>query len=354
MNQTTYRRIVSGQDKRLGASLLRLALSVFSLLYGCLIRCRNWFYDRGILPSVKVDVPAICIGNITTGGTGKTPLVIWLCNYLQQKGLKCAILTRGYKTEPGQMSDEPALLAKACGNTPVIVNSDRVAGAKKAIQEHNAEILIMDDGFQHRRLRRNMDILAVDATCPFGYGKMLPAGLLREPLTSLSRAQTTIITRADQADASQISSIEQTLRKYAPEAGIAQTTHQHTHATGLNETAIDLETLRNKKVFAFCGIGNPEAFFESLSKSGLAVVGQQTFDDHHTYTKADMDSVAAEARKSGANVVLCTEKDWSKCEALISDENEPVFASLAMKLDFIAGFDTIARQLETLLNTKGN
>lgn len=350
MNQTTYRRIVSGQDTSFGAGLLRPALSVFSLLYRCLIRCRNRFYDRELLSSATVDVPVICVGNITTGGTGKTPLVIWLCNFLREKGCQCAILTRGYKTEPGQMSDEPALLAKACGNTPVIVNSDRVAGAKKAIQEHHAQILIMDDGFQHRRLRRDMDILAVDATCPFGYGKMLPAGLLREPLTSLNRAQAAIITRADQANAAQISAIVQTLQRYAPETVIAQTTHKHTHATGSNGATFDLETLRCKKIFAFCGIGNPEAFFESLTQSGLTVVGQRAFDDHHAYTKAGIESVAAEARQSGADVVLCTDKDWSKCESFLSDKNTPVFASLAMKLDFIAGFDTITQQLETLVS----
>lgn len=353
MKQETYRRIVSGKDQRVLARMFRILLAAAGLLYGLIVSVRNRLYDKGLLNSTSVDVPVICIGNITTGGTGKTPLVIWLCNYLTSKGIKCAILTRGYKTEPGQMSDEPALLENACECVRVVVNSDRVEGAREAIEKHGAQVLIMDDGFQHRRLTRDMDILAIDATCPFGYGHLLPAGLLREPIRSLARAAAMILTRTDQVDAEQIHSIEQTIQEFAPAATIAKTSHKHTHATGPNNRTIDLETLRNKKVYAFCGIGNPEAFFESLSQSGLHVAETRTFDDHHAYSKADIESILERSQHCNAEVILCTQKDWIKCEPLLPKENESAFASLAMELDFIAGYDIITQQLDTLLKTKG-
>ncbi len=353
MDQTTYRRIVSGQNQSIAAGLLRILLWLVALFYGCVMRCRNWCYDVGLLGSISVDIPVICIGNITTGGTGKTPLVIWLCRYLQEKGLRCAILTRGYKTEGETLSDEPALLADACNGTPVIINSDRVAGAKKAIETHQPDVLIMDDGFQHRRLRRDMDILAIDATCPFGYGHILPAGLLREPMGSLRRASAMIITRSDQVDDGYIRRIEQTIERIAPEATIAKSIHRQTHAITSGKQTMDMEMLRSKTIYAFCGIGNPQAFFDSLSQSGLKVSGTQVFDDHHVYTEADIRPIIEQAGDRGADTILCTQKDWSKCECLVPEGNEPVFASMAMELDFISGFDTMTQQLETLLQSKG-
>jgi tetraacyldisaccharide 4'-kinase len=153
LNQNAFREIVSGKDQRAAACLLRPALRVLSWGWQAVIRLRNAGYDSGLLGTQAADVPVISVGNITTGGTGKTPLVAWLCNLLHARGVRCAILTRGYKTKPGHVTDEPAMLGKAC-RAPVVVNHDRVAGAKKAVAEHKAAALVMDDGFQHRRLRR--------------------------------------------------------------------------------------------------------------------------------------------------------------------------------------------------------
>jgi len=349
LKQETYRQIVSGSNQSTKAGMLRVLFHALGLLYGLVISIRNRLYDWGILKSFSVDVPVICIGNLTAGGTGKTPLVIWLCHYLNDKGLNCAILTRGYKTTAGQMTDEPALLAKACGNVAVVVNSDRIAGARKAIEQHKAQVLILDDGFQHRRLMRDMDIVAVDATCPFGYGHILPAGLLRESPKSLKRASMVIITRSNQIDPQKVQSIEEEIHGFNPDLPIAKTVHQLKYAATLKNEKIPLEKLTHKSVYAFCGIGNPEAFFLSLRQARLNIVETQIFDDHHTYTQEDMTAVYEQARECGAKIVLCTQKDWVKSALLAKETDDFVFGYLAMELDFVDGFDKISRQLDKVL-----
>ena len=354
MKQETYRRIVSGNDQSTKAGMLRALLRAASLVYALVVSVRNRLYDWGVLKSYSVDVPVICVGNITAGGTGKTPLVIWLCNYLASRGLKCAILTRGYKTRNGEMTDEPALLTKACGDVPVIVNSDRVAGARKAIAQHQPDILILDDGFQHRRLNRELDIVAIDATCPFGYGHILPAGLLRESPQALKRAAAVVVTRTNQVNAQEVKAVEKQVRDMAPDVPIAKTIHRLKHAQTLKNETIALDALVGKPVFAFCGIGNPAAFFSSLEQNRLNLVGTRIFDDHHAYTPDDMKTIFEKARRFGAKIVLCTQKDWVKSALLAPKADDIVFASLAMELDFLEGFDKISQLLDNLAGTVSN
>ncbi|MEN8128020.1 MAG: tetraacyldisaccharide 4'-kinase [Planctomycetota bacterium] len=348
MNHDTYRKIVSGQDHRPWIGVLRVLLGAVSVIYGLVMRGRNLLFTIGILRSHRAGVPVVSIGNITTGGTGKTPLVIWLCGYLRNKGLHSSILTRGYKTQPDQITDEPALLARACPDTDVIVNPNRLAGAQKAISSHQAQALVLDDGFQHRRLKRDLDIVAVDATCPFGYGRVLPAGLLREPKGGLSRADAVIITRFDQADAKQMRQLEQDIQRIVPDIPIAKAAHKHTGAVTFQNEKLDIEELRSKKIFAFCGIGNPNAFFRCLEQCGLSLAGTQIFDDHHAYTRDEMKQILEQARSCGAEVILCTQKDWVK-SALLSPENENVVSAyLTMELDFLDGLDKITSLIDNL------
>jgi tetraacyldisaccharide 4'-kinase len=311
---------------------------------------RNLGYRWSILRSHAVEVPVISIGNITAGGTGKTPLVIWLCNYLQGKGIRCSVLTRGYKTQAGDISDEPALLAKSCNGTSVVINPNRLAGAYKAVSVHQAQAIVMDDGFQHRKLWRDLDIAVVDATCPFGYGRVLPAGLLREPISGLSRASAVVMTRADQVSEDELDAIEQQIRLYAPAIPIAKTAHKLSHAVSYPNHVIPFEDLRNRKVYAFCGIGNPEAFFDSLTRNNIDLCGTRTFDDHHTYTPADLEQIFADAKARGATTILCTQKDWIKNALLAPSRGGVVFAYLAMELDFLEGVDKITGLIDLLLD----
>jgi tetraacyldisaccharide 4'-kinase len=173
--EQNYRRIISGQSSSFGTGILRFLLAIAAIGYSLVVRLRNFLYSKGLLKVHNVDAAVICIGNITVGGTGKTPLVIWLCNLISQN-YKRAILSRGYKARAQQskeFKDEISILAESCPEAGVIVNPDRVAGAAEAIDKYAAKVLIMDDGFQHRRLVRDLDIIAIDATQPFGYGKLL-------------------------------------------------------------------------------------------------------------------------------------------------------------------------------------
>jgi tetraacyldisaccharide 4'-kinase len=309
-------------------------------------------YDRGWLSTYDVSKPVISVGNITTGGTGKTPLVAWLCNYLHDRGIRCAILTRGYKTRAGETSDEPALLGKACPGTAVVVNHNRAVGARKALEQHGAQALVLDDGFQHRRQRRDVDIVAVDATCPFGYGRMLPAGLLREPVTGLNRASAVVITRFDQASEEQVSRLVRTIRRHAPTAIIAKAVHKHTHAVTFANRTIPIEELRERQVYAFSGIGNPAAFYNCLAQHGIKVVGIKTFNDHHRYTDSDMKALFWEAAMHGADMLLCTQKDWVK-SALLAPDSRPTLAYMAMELEFVEGLEELTAVIDkTIENSK--
>jgi tetraacyldisaccharide 4'-kinase len=346
LNQTAYRNIISGQNQRPAATVMRGLLAGMSLPYSAAVRIRNALYNCGILRTHKVHIPVISIGNLTTGGTGKTPLVIWLCKYLCQRGLRCAVLTRGYKTPVGELSDEPAVLAKNCPGIQVIVDPDRVHGAKTAIDRYSSEALVLDDGFQHRRLARDLNIVAVDATCPFGYEKLLPAGLLREPLEELKRADAVVITRFDLADSEQILNIEKFIHQIAGDIPIARAIHRHTHAVTLTGQTIPPEQLRQQKLFVYCGIGNPQAFVNCLTQDQMTVVGTKFFNDHHVYTLKDVRAIAAQAHQCGADMAICTQKDWVKTAAFCRQADEIDFGALVMELEFISNADIIRQQVD--------
>ena len=171
---------------------------------------------------------------------------------------------------------------------PVIVNPDRIIGAKEAIEKFGAEVLILDDGFQHRRLFRNLDIVTIDATSPFGFGKLLPAGLLREPTGSLKRADAVVITHSDLIGQSELDQLQQTLQKINPRMLIVKAMHQPTKIQYFDGRQQSTEYLKGRKVFAFCGIGNPSSFLQSLEKLGAVLAGSEIYDDHYHYTEDDI------------------------------------------------------------------
>ena len=363
MNQETYHKLISGENSGAGAVVLRLFLQIAAAGYAATVGLRNFLYSSGWLKTHRVDATVFSIGNITVGGTGKTPLVVWLCKFLHQKEIQCAILTRGYKTRTegrgtrdegrGTRIDEPAILVQSCPQAKVVVNPDRVAGATEAITGFGAKVLIMDDGFQHRRLHRDIDIVTIDATCPFGYGRMLPAGLLREPITSLKRADAVIITRCDQIHEAKLSKLEEKLQWVNPDMIIARSIHRPVCAKLADGKEISIEQLKGRSVFAFCGIGNPQSFLGTIKNIGAEPVGSKIYDDHYHYTDDDISDICAQAIQLGANLMLTTQKDWSR----LPIENrkskiEMPLAYLAIELKFISGEDKITGLIEEILAGK--
>ncbi len=354
MDQNSYRNLIAETDGGFTSRLLRYLLRLTSVVYRMAMGLRNFCYDRGWLKSYRMPVPVISVGNITTGGTGKTPLVIWICELLSKRSVRCAILTRGYKTDNEKFSDEPAILARACPQAKVIVDADRVSAAAKAISEFDAGILVMDDGFQHRRLRRDLDIIAIDATCPFGYGRVLPAGLLRESKNAIKRAHAVVITRYDQATPDDIGKLEETIDRIAPGITIAKAIHQHPNACLPKDRILTLEELREKRIFAFCGVGNPNAFLNRLNEFGLDVLGSKVYNDHHNYNLQDVEDIYKEARELEADLILSTQKDWVKTTLLSQKNDDILFAYLALELEFIAGADKIEALVDRIIRSDGS
>jgi len=348
-DQDQFKAILSGRRRGARARIARFLLHVSSLGYELIVRARNGLYDRRVLRAHHAGVPVICIGNLTTGGTGKTPLVVWLCRHVREKGLGCAILTRGYKTQKGEMSDEPALLAAQCPNVPVVVNPDRMAGAAEAINHHGAQVLVMDDGFQHRRLARDLDIIAIDATNPFGYGRVLPAGLLREPITGLERAHAAVLTRCDQVSDATLAEIEDRIREVNRNLVVVRSNHSPVAIRTASETEIPLDQMQGERVFAFCGIGNPQAFFRTLSNLGADIVGTGVFDDHYRYTAQDMQTIREQARSRKADLALTTQKDWTKITQTEIPGPPPLLAYLAIDLKITAGGESLTALIDRVL-----
>jgi tetraacyldisaccharide 4'-kinase len=352
LNHDAFRRLISGERTGFSAALSRSLLAAAATGYSSVISLRNSLYSKGWARTHAVDVPVISVGNITAGGTGKTPLVIWLYRLLQKKNIRCAILTRGYKTLRDRLSDEPAVLTKSCPHAKVIVNPDRLTAASHAINKFNAQLLIMDDGFQHRRLARDLDIVTVDATQPFGYGKVLPAGLLREPPTALNRADAVVITRADQLLEYKLNQLENKLRSLNPDMVIPRAIHNPICAISIGRKEISIEQLKARKIFAFCGIANPNAFLSTIKKCGLNLVGSKTYNDHYHYAAEDIAAIYAQARYCKADLVLSTQKDWTKTALLAPVEDDLTFAYLAVELKFLAGEGEFIRLIEKTIQGK--
>ena len=356
MNQDAYRKLVSGERSGPGALLLRFVLGIVAQVYRVIICLRNFLYSKGWLRVHRANAVVISIGNITTGGTGKTPLVIRLCRQLisdsqfQLSNSQCAILTRGYKTNQNYQN-EPAILAESCPGVQVVVNPDRVAGAAEAVSRFGVKVLIMDDGFQHRRLGRDLDIVTIDSTVPFGYGKLLPAGLLREPVDSLKRADAAIITRCDRVAEAELTQLEGKLRQINPEMVVARSVHAPVCAKSMDNREISFEELKGEKIFAFCGIGNPDAFLNTVKTLGAELVGSKVFDDHYHYTDECLADIDEQARRLNAELILTTQKDWfSFPSSAMSDASEDVdFAYLAIELRFISGEDEITELIKNAL-----
>ena len=370
MDETAFKALISGERRGLLSAAARCGLACLSPFYRFAVALRNGALDLGLKRTHRAAVPVVSIGNITTGGTGKTPLVAFVANWIRERDLRPAILSRGYRSLDDQASggrepagngdrtnreadgsrspanDEKLVLDKLCPGVPHVQNPDRVAGAKRAVEEHGAQVLVLDDGFQHRRLARDLDIVLIDSTNPFGYGRLLPRGLLREPLSALKRADCIVLTRVDLVSDEAAANITATIRKYARECPIVETAFRPSGLIGGSDRArpVGFEALHNENVVAFCGIGNPEAFRQSLAVCNLAAF--KAYPDHHHYTSDDIENVTRLARDHNAAAIVTTLKDLVKIDR---DDlaSIPLYA-IATQLEIETGEMAFAGLLEGL------
>lgn len=313
-------------------------LSLFSSIYGRIASLRNYLYDKGIFETFDLGARTISVGNITTGGTGKTPLVAYIARILAERGERVCILTRGYGrknprsrvlvsdgekvlADATASGDEPFELAhKLLGKAIVIADADRVAAAEGAKRKFGVTAFVLDDGFQHRKVKRDLDIVCIDATNPFGGGKMLPGGRLREPVSYLARSNVFVITRANLVLPDKISNLKSEISDLSKDAAIFM-------AGNAVSCLVPIEDFRERsrkhtgkmeyaRSFAFCAIGNADNFFDQLKKEKFDVAGTFAFRDHHIYSQHDVDEINKQARVAAAEILVTTAKDAVKLSNL--------------------------------------
>jgi tetraacyldisaccharide 4'-kinase len=334
-----HRQIIDGTRRGAAATIIRALLAAAEPVYAGVAACRNALYANGYFPTAGADRPVISVGNITTGGTGKTPVVQWLCQSLLSRGQGPAVLMRGYKAAAGERGDEQRLLQSRLPEVIVHANPSRVRGAAEIIEQApQVSVLVLDDGFQHRKLRRNFDLVLIDASNPFGFGHVLPRGLLREPLSGLERAGAILLTHVEQIDEASLDQIVSQLRQLAPQPPVYRCEHHHTHLIDRAGDHIPLEQLRGRRVMTVCGIGNPGAFEQQIARCGAELVEAARFADHHAYTTGDLQRLADTARHHRAQLIVTTSKDWVKLIDLPHQAVDlPPLAHVEMTIRFVGG-----------------
>jgi tetraacyldisaccharide 4'-kinase len=315
--------------------------------YTAAVNWRNRRFDRAHSSVERVGVPVVSVGNLTLGGTGKTPMVEWVARWFAARDVFVAIVSRGYGATSGGKNDEALELEMSLPGVPHVQNPDRVAGARAAIDADGAQLILLDDGFQHRRLGRDLDIVLLDASAPFGFEHVFPRGMLREPLVGLERAHVVCLTRADHLNAAERAAIRRRVTQLAPEAAWCEAAHV---ASGLRNVAgetLGVEAVAGRRVAAFCGIGNPAAFRRTLESLGTELVWWRELPDHHAYGDADRAEVAAAIRASGAELVVATRKDLVKLP--VESLGERAFWALAIEMQLLAGSAELERALASVL-----
>lgn len=335
-------------------------LFILSFVYGVLVFLARLLYRKGIVASYRPRAKVISVGNITVGGSGKTPLVEYVASFLAQDHRRAAILLRGYK-RPGSgaescgsftvYGDEGAMLKRNLGERVLVeAGYDRAALAKRLDQDNRCDTIILDDGFQHWRIQRDLDIVTLDASRPFGNRFLLPAGHLREGLSSLKHAQIFCLTRCDEVSSGAISSLESVLRKINPQALVVRTRHRPESVEHLKTGAVDqLAGLRGLRAGLFCGIANSSSFLKTVQKLGAQICWQKFFGDHHVYTRREMANLAQECLKQNISCLVTTQKDAVRLEGVYSRQKAQIdILVLKISLEVLTGKEALDGRLHSL------
>jgi len=347
-----FRDLVSGRRRGAMATALRGILTAAEVPYAWAVRRRNRRYDRRAQTVCRVDVPVVSVGNLTLGGTGKTPMVEWIVRRLVEQGKVVGIISRGYAAQSGP-NDEARELAGKLPGVPHVQNPDRVAAARRAIREFGCQVLVLDDAFQHRRIARDLDLVLLDALEPFGFDHVFPRGTLREPLEGLIRANVIALSRADLLTAEQRAAVRDRVTKLSRDAIWVEVVHapvalvtasgMANQASGTVAVQHPLEVLRGRRVLAFCGLGNPAGFRHTLEVCGYDVVEFHEFPDHHAFGPSELSFLTAAARQAGAEALVCTQKDLVKI-GVDRLADHPLWA-IRVGIEFLAGRDAFETEL---------
>ncbi|MBR5626257.1 MAG: tetraacyldisaccharide 4'-kinase [Thermoguttaceae bacterium] len=384
-----YRDLVSGRQKGFIANLLRKILSVFALLYQAVTSVRNWLYDHNWLKSRSVGCPSVSVGNITMGGTGKTPFVAWIARFYLTRKVRPGLISRGYKAEKQQKSDilyhnsaensspetfqqqndEAMELGRLLPTVPHFLGHSRYHVAAALRKKHpDVSLLILDDAFQHRAFSRTLDLVLIDALNPFGFNRTFPAGLLRESSTGLKRAKMILLSHANLVSPERRNEIRHEVEKLAPDTLWGEICHQPVrlvqwhgspaydrNTSPLYETSLSLPQWREQQkpedsFLAFCGLGNPDGFYQTLKEESLPVTSCYSFPDHHHYSASDLERLFRMAEQSKATVFLTTMKDLVKIRRP-NIGNRPLYAC-EIGIQFLKGQNELECLLENLIPRK--
>ena len=337
-------QILYQKEKPLGKRILLFPLYLLSLPYGWAVRTRTFLYSLGLLKTRRLPRPVISVGNITVGGTGKTPLVMALSEGLMERGIPTAILSRGYRGKKGsgplvtdgqrvllspeESGDEPFLMASVLKGIPILIGKDRLKNGEMALDRFPVLGFLLDDGFQHLPLHRDLNVLLIDSQIGFGDGHLLPRGILREPLSHLRGADLFLMTKAEDPEACQ--SLESTLREIHPSAPIFHSHYEPARLIRPDGKFEPLHLLKGTKVLALSGIANPVYFSSLLRKCGMEVAVEMIFPDHHLYTAQDLTSILGKVKE--ADWIVTTEKDMVKLKRLPLDPLPLLSLRIEMKI----------------------
>lgn len=372
--QTYLYRVIHGERRGLLPTILLLFLRLFSSVYALGVNVKLSMYRLGILEQHKLPCYVISLGNITVGGTGKTPTAQRLATLIRDMGFRVVILNRGYRAAwqedvglvsdgqkiymtAAEAGDEAYLLAKSLPGVPVVIGKERAVSGEYAVKQLNAQVIILDDAYQHWQLARDLDIVLIDSLNRFGNNFLLPRGTLREPLTNLNRAHAFLLTKVDQTTDNARDSIRDTLVQYNDKALIVESIHRprwfieiESWYKGVRDCGIALENVRGQSVVAISAIGNPSSFEQTIADIEVNVIDSLRFPDHHHYTMSEMQWAMERAVKKGANALVTTEKDAVKipAEFIHSHRPLPVYV-LGIEVRFLDGYEEFMQLIEETL-----
>jgi len=342
--QERFYDLVSGRQTGITATVLRGGLRVLEVPYCSVVSLRNLLYDRRILSAHQFSVPIISVGNLTLGGTGKSPMVAWLCRYFLKQKLRPGLVSRGYGKTSEAGNDEFMEMSRRFPNVPHLQDRNRAEAIQKLLQTEQVDLIILDDAFQHRRVERDIDLVLLDATAPFGFGHVFPRGTLREPIGGLRRADIALLTRSDLIDETERQEIRQRVLSINPNIIWGETVHVPTSLISATSFATEpIEAIAGQSALAFCGIGNPAAFRKTLEQCGVHIAKLMPFPDHHHYTAFDADELVRTAKKLGANSILCTMKDLVKLDRM--DFSGFPLRAISIEIQFTIGESAVCERL---------